>query len=175
MAAMLWIFLYNPTAGYLNYVLERIPIAGPNWLGDPRWALVAVAMATVWRELGFNVIFFLAGLSSIPRDLLEAAAIDGAGKLQRFRYVVLPNLSPTLFFVTVVSVINSFQSFGQIHVLTQGGPANATNVLVYKLYLDAFTNFRTGFASAEAVLLFGIVLLATGIQFRIAKRRVHYG
>jgi len=175
MAAMLWIFLYNPTAGYLNYLLERVGVTGPNWLGDPRWALLAIAIATVWREIGFNVIFFLAGLSSIPRDLLEAAAIDGAGKFQRFRHVVLPILSPTLFFVAVVSVINSFQSFGQIHILTQGGPANASNILVYKLYQDAFNNFRTGFASAQAVLLFAIILVATVIQFAVAKRRVHYG
>ena len=175
MAAMLWIFLYNPTAGYLNYVLEAVGIPGPNWLGSPRWALPGVALATVWREIGFNVIFFLAGLSSIPRDLLEAAAIDGASKWQRFRYVVLPILSPTVFFVAVVSVINSFQSFGQIHILTGGGPANASNVLVYKLYRDAFQNFRTGFASAQAVLLFALILVATVVQFSAARRRVHYG
>jgi multiple sugar transport system permease protein/sn-glycerol 3-phosphate transport system permease protein len=175
MAAMLWIFLYNPTAGYLNYLLDRLGIPGPNWLGDPQWALLGVAIATVWREIGFNVIFFLAGLTSIPRELREAAVIDGAGRWQRFRHVVLPLISPTFFFVAVVSVINSFQSFGQIHILTAGGPANATGVLVYKLYRDAFENFRTGYASAQAVILFLIILAATAIQFRLAKRRVHYG
>jgi ABC-type sugar transport system permease subunit len=175
MAAMLWIFLYNPTAGYLNRILELAGIAGPNWLGDPRWALPAVAIATVWKEFGFNVIFFLAGLASVPPELTEAARLDGAGPWARFRHVTLPILSPTLFFVTVVSVINSFQSFGQIHILTGGGPAGRTDTLVYNLYRDAFVHFRTGYASAQAVVLFVIILAATAIQFRLAQRRVHYG
>jgi sn-glycerol 3-phosphate transport system permease protein len=175
MAAMLWIFLFNPTAGYLNYALSLVGLEGPNWLGAPGWAIVGVAVATVWREMGFNVIFFLAGLSSIPLELREAAVIDGANRAQRFRHVVLPILSPTVFFVAVVSVINSFQSFGQIHILTAGGPAGSTNVLVYKLYRDAFQNFRTGFASAQAVLLFLLMLALTGVQFAVARRKVHYG
>lgn len=175
MAAMLWIFIYNPTAGYLNYFLEQWGIVGPNWLGDPKTALWAVSVATVWKEIGFNVIFFLAGLSSVPPDLKEAATIDGANAVQRFRHVVLPILSPTIFFVAVVSVINSFQSFGQIHILTAGGPAGATNVLVYHLYLDAFVNFRSGYASSQAVILFAILMSVTAIQFYVAKRRVHYG
>lgn len=175
MAAMLWIFIYNPTAGYLNYALNSMHLSGPNWLGDPRWALAAVAIATVWKEMGFNVIFFVAGLASVPPELREAAVLDGAGPWARFRNVTLPMLSPTFFFVAVVSVINSFQSFGQIHVLTRGGPSGATNTLVYSLYLDAFEHFRTGYASAQAVILFVILFGATMIQFRIAKRRVHYG
>ncbi len=175
MAAMLWVFLYNPTAGYLNYLLAVIGIDGPNWLSDPHWALVAVAIATIWKELGFNIIFFLAGLAGVPNELREAATLDGANAWQRFRHVVLPILSPTLFFVGVVSVIHSFESFGQIHILTKGGPAGSTSVLVYSLYRDAFENFRTGYASAQAVVLFGILLLFTVVQFRVAKKRVHYG
>ncbi len=175
MAAMLWIFIYNPTSGYLNYVLDLLGVAGPNWLADPRWALAAVAIATVWKEIGFNVIFFMAGLSSVPMELKEAARIDGANGWQRFLHVTLPILSPTIFFVTVVSIINSFQSFGQIHILTGGGPAGQTTTLVYNLYLDGFVNFRTGFASAQAVLLFALIMGATVIQFRVAKRKVHYG
>lgn len=175
MAAMIWIFLYNPTAGYLNYALELVGISGPNWLSEPSWALVAVSLATVWREVGFNVIFLLAGLAGVPPDLRAAARVDGAGAWQRLRHVTLPLLSPTLFFVTVVSAIHSFESFGQIHILTRGGPAGATNVLVYSLYRDAFENFRTGYASAQAVVLFGIMMALTGVQFWIAKRRVHYG
>ena len=174
MAAMLWIFLYNPTAGYLNFFLGLFGLDGPQWLTDPEWALVAVSVATVWKEVGFNIIFFLAGLASVPGDLIEAAKIDGAGPLKRFRHVTLPMISPTLFFVTTVSVIHAFESFGQIHILTKGGPADATNVLVYKLYRDAFENFRTGFASAQAVLLFVIILTITVWQFYIARRRVHY-
>lgn len=175
MAAMLWLFLYNPTAGYLNFTLERLGIHGPNWLGDPRWALVAVAIATVWKELGFNVIFFLAGLSGVPRELHEAATLDGAGWWSRLRHVTLPILSPTIFFTTVVSIVNSFQSFGQIHILTGGGPAGETDTLVYNLYRDAFVHFRAGYASAQAVILFLIILAATAIQFNVAKSKVHYG
>jgi sn-glycerol 3-phosphate transport system permease protein len=175
MAAMLWIFIYNPTAGYLNFMLDRFATGGPNWLGDPQWALVAVSIATVWKEIGFNIIFFLAGLASIPIELREAALMDGAGRVQSFRHVILPMLSPTLFFVTVVTVINSLQSFGQIHILTGGGPAGETSTLVYKLYRDAFQNFRTGYASAEAVILFAVILVATLVQFRFAKQKVHYG
>jgi sn-glycerol 3-phosphate transport system permease protein len=171
MAAMLWIFFYNPSSGYLNYLAEIFHLTGPNWLGDTRWALVAVAITTVWKEIGFNIIFFIAGLASVPNDVREAASIDGANAWQRFWYVVLPMLSPTILFVTVVSVINSFQSFGQIHILTEGGPAGATNTLVYNLYRDAFQNFQTGSASAQAVILFFIMLIATLIQFSVMKRR----
>ncbi len=175
MAAMLWIFIYNPTAGVLNYFLEVVGLTGPNWLGDPFWALVALAIATLWKEMGFNIIFYLAGLSSVPTDLREAARLDGAGFLKTVRHVVIPILSPTILFVTVVSTINSLQSFGQIHVLTAGGPAGSTRTLVYNLYLDAFSNFRTGYASSQAVVLFALLLVATSIQFAVAKKRVHYG
>jgi sn-glycerol 3-phosphate transport system permease protein len=171
MAAMLWIFFYNPSSGYLNYLAELLHLNGPNWLGDTHWALVAVAITTVWKEIGFNIIFFIAGLASVPNDVREAASIDGANAWQRFWHVVLPMLSPTILFVTVVSVINSFQSFGQIHILTEGGPAGATNTLVYNLYRDAFQNFQTGSASAQAVILFFIMLIATLIQFVAIRGR----
>lgn len=174
MAAMLWIFLYNPSSGYLNYVLELVGIDGPNWLSDPAWAVPAVAIATVWKELGFNVIFFLAGLASVPPDLKEAAALDGAGRMQTYFHVTLPMLSPTILFVSVVTVLNAFQSFGQIHILTAGGPAGATTTLVYNLYRDAFQNFQTGSASAQAVILFVLMLIGTSLQFRFARSRVHY-
>ena len=175
MAAMLWIFIYNPTAGYLNYILDLMGATAPNWLGDPNWALSAVSVATVWKETGFSVIFLLAGLASVPPELREAAKIDGAGPVQRFWHVVLPILSPTLFFVTIVSVIHSFESFGQIHILTGGGPAGTTTTLVYGLYRDAFVNFHTGPASAQSVVLFAVICLATVFQFSLAKKRVHYG
>ncbi len=174
MAAMLWIFLYNPTSGYLNFIIESFGFNGPNWLGDPQWAIPAVALASIWKELGFNVIFFLAGLASVPTDLKEAAALDGAGPVQVFRHVTLPILSPTVLFVSVISVLNAFQSFGQIHILTIGGPAGATTTMVYNLYRDAFQNFQTGSASAQAVVLFIVMLVGTSIQFRFARSRVHY-
>lgn len=175
MAAMLWIFIYNPTAGFLNYALDVLGMHGPNWLADPDFALISVSMATVWKEIGFNIIFFLAGLSAIPHELKEAAELDGANSWQVFRHVTLPLLSPTLFFVSVVSVINSLQSFGQIHILTVGGPMGETTTLVYNLYRDAFVKFRTGLASAEAVILFALIMVATVFQFRMAKKRIHYG
>lgn len=174
MAAMLWVFLYNPNSGYLNYLLGLAGLRGPSWLSDPRWSLPAVAIATVWKELGFNMIFFLAGLSSVPDELRESAALDGANAWQRFRHVTLPIISPTLVFVTVVTVIHSFESFGQIHILTAGGPAGSTTTLVYRLYRDAFENFQAGSASAQAVILFLILLTATVAQLSIARRRVHY-
>lgn len=175
MAAMLWIFIYNPTAGILNYLFDVLGMTGPNWLADPDFALIAVAVSTVWKEIGFSVIFFLAGLTAIPTELKEAAELDGANPWQRFFYVVLPLLSPTVFFVSVVSVINSLQSFGQIHILTGGGPMGETTTLVYNLYRDAFVKFRTGLASSEAVVLFVLIMTATAFQFKMAKNRVHYG
>jgi len=175
MAAMLWIFLYNPTAGYLNFLLDLVGGQGPNWLGSSKWALTSVAITTIWKEMGFSIIFLLAGLAGVPNELKEAALVDGAGPVRRFWHVTLPILSPTLFFVTVVSVIHSFESFGQIHILTGGGPFGKTTTLVYNLYIDAFVNFRTGYASAQAVLLFLLMMAATAVQFRIANKRVHYG
>jgi sn-glycerol 3-phosphate transport system permease protein len=175
MAAMLWIFFYNPSSGYLNYLLDLLHISGPNWLGSVHWALPAVAITTVWKDVGFNIIFFIAGLASVPADVIDAARIDGANTWQRFWHVTLPILSPTVLFVTVVSVLNAFQSFGQIHILTSGGPAGSTDTLVYNLYRDAFQNFQTGSASAQAVVLFLIMMAATGIQFYVAKKRIHYG
>lgn len=175
MAAMLWVFIYNPNSGYFNFILESFGFSGPNWLAEPKWALIAVAITTVWKELGFAVIFFLAALSSIPNELKEAARLDGASGFNRFRHVTLPMISPTVLFVSIVSILNSFQSFGQIHLLTGGGPAGATTTLVYNLYRDAFQNFQTGSASAQAVVLFGLMLTATLVQFRFARHRVHYG
>ena len=120
------------------------------------------------------MVIFLAGLQTIPKDLYEAAEVDGAGRWQRFRSITLPLLMPTLFFVLVVSTISAFQSFAQIHILTKGGPAEATNVVVYSIYREAFFNFQTGYASAQAVILFAILMLLTAIQFLVIERRVHY-
>lgn len=174
-AGVIWSFLYSPTVGYLNYFLHRFGVAQPpNWLADPNWALVAVAMTTVWKEMGFTTIILLAGLQGIPDHLYEAARIDGAGKWAAFRNITIPMLSPTLFFVLIISVIHSFEAFGQIHVLTRGGPIEATNVLVYSIYQDAFINFRSGYASAQAYVLFVIVLVMTLIQFGVLGKRVHY-
>lgn len=174
-AGVIWTFLYSSTVGYLNYQLKRLGIDHPpNWLADPQWALLAVTIATVWKEMGWNTIILLAGLQGIPDHLYEAAKIDGAGRWAALRNITIPMLSPTLFFVLIMAVIHSFEAFGQIHVLTRGGPIEATNVLVYSIYNDAFINSRNGFASAQAYVLFLIVLALTALQFRVLGKRVHY-
>jgi sn-glycerol 3-phosphate transport system permease protein len=173
-AATIWALMLNPSIGLFNYILGLIGIRGPAWLTDPAWALVSVSLVTIWATLGFNMIVLLAGLQGIPEELYESAKIDGAAGLNIFRYITIPMLSPSLFFLLVVNVIQVFQAFTQIHALTRGGPVDATNVLVYSIYLDAFVNFQFGYASAQALVLFAIILALTLFQFRVVERRVHY-
>ena len=173
-AATIWGLLMNPQLGLLNYLLGLIGVRGPNWLLDPGSALISVAVVTIWSTLGFNIIVLLAGLQGIPDEIYEAARIDGAVGFSIFRYVTLPLLSPSLFFLTVVNIIQVFQAFTQIHVLTRGGPVDATTALVYSIYLDAFVNFQFGYASAQALVLFAIILALTLFQFTVLERRVHY-
>lgn len=170
MAAMLWVFLFNPTAGFINYLLSLGGFAQPAWLTDPVWAPWTIAITTVWKEIGFNIIFLMAALAQVPVELKEAAWIDGANAFRRFWHVTVPSILPALFFVTVVTMIHAFESFGQIHILTRGGPAGATNVLVYQLYRDGFENSRLGIAAAEAVILFLIIGGVTVVQFLVARR-----
>jgi sn-glycerol 3-phosphate transport system permease protein len=173
-AATIWALLLNPSIGLFNYLLGLIGIGGPAWLTEPTWALISVSLVTIWATLGFNTIVLLAGLQGIPEELYESAKIDGAAGLNIFRHITLPMLTPSLFFLLVVSIIQVFQAFTQIHALTRGGPVNATNVLVYSIYLDAFVNFQFGYASAQALVLFAIILALTLVQFRVVERRVHY-
>ena len=172
---VLFKWIYHPVVGYLNYALSLIGIDGPNWLSSKQWALVAVMLAVIWRQLGFNVIIALAGLQNIDSTYYEAAKVDGANLWHRIRHVTLPLLSPTLFFLFVINVIYSLQVFGEINILTLGGPGGATNTLLYSIYYDAFvgTPFR-GYASAQAYLLFLLILVMSFIQFRGFGRRVHY-
>ena len=169
MAAMLWVFLFNPTAGFFNYFLSTIGITGPSWLTDPIWAPIAVSLTTVWKEIGFNIIFLTAALAQVPVELQEAAWMDGANSFRRFWHITLPTIAPALFFVTIVTVIHAFESFGQIHILTRGGPAGSTGVLVYQLFRDGFENSRLGLAAAEAVILFLIIGAVTLMQFLAAR------
>jgi ABC-type sugar transport system permease subunit len=173
-SSVMWLLLLNPGVGVLNYLLDRGGIPTANWLTDPTWALPAVAMTTVWMNVGFATIVILAGLQNIPEELYESARVDGAGKWSQFLHVTLPGLSPTLLFVSVVGVIFAFQSFGQIHILTRGGPLDSTTVIVYSIYQEAFLHYNIGLASAQAVVLFVIVLLLTLAQFAIAQRWVFY-
>lgn len=174
-AAVMWLTLLNPSIGVLNYVLEQLTLPRVQWLTDPDWALLAVSLTTIWLNLGLTFIIILAGLQSIPEELYESAKMDGAGRWSSFWNVTLPMLSPTLLFVFVISTIFAFQSFGQIHILTQGGPLDATTVIVYAIYRDGFVFQNWGVAATEAIALFILVLALTAVQFRFLARRVFYG
>jgi ABC-type sugar transport system permease subunit len=173
-AAVMFRALFHPSAGAFNTILGMLGLPEVGWLTDPSVALISVALTTVWMSLGFNFLVLLGGLQSIPDELYEAAMIDGAGSWRRLVHVTVPLLSPVLLFVGIVLVIDSFQSFGQIDILTQGGPAGSTNLIVYEIYQNAFTRNEVGFASAQAVVLFLIVLVLTALQFKISERKVHY-
>ncbi|WP_372662295.1 carbohydrate ABC transporter permease [Cohnella sp.] len=167
---VIWQWIYNPEFGLLNYALSWFGIDGPTWLTSPKWAMPAVIIASIWKSLGFNMLIFLAGLQSISEDYYEAADIDGATWFTKFWSITLPLLSPTTFFVTIISIINSFQVFDMIALLTQGGPARSTSVLVYYIFQNAFQYFQMGYASAMAYVLFFIVLIVTFIQFWRQKK-----
>jgi ABC-type sugar transport system permease subunit len=172
--AVIFALLYNPSVGMLNYLLTRVGFSPIQWLTHTNSALWAIAIGTIWLGLGFNFTILLSGLQGIPEELYESAKIDGANPARMFFNVTLPLLSPTLFFVSVISVIAAFQSFAQIDILTKGGPAGSTNVVVYSIYRDAFFNFHSAYASAQAVILFVIIVALTGIQFKSLGGRVFY-
>lgn len=175
-ASVVFAVFFNPGVGVFNALLGLFHLPGQPWLTDPARALPSVAAAAVWLQLGYNVLVLSAGLGAVPEELYEAAKLDGARTWSTLRHVTLPLLTPTLFFLLVVSTIVSLQSFGQIHILTRGGPAGATTTLVYSIYVNAFafgsSNF--GLASAQALVLFLIVLAVTAFQFGVLERRVFY-
>lgn len=173
-ASLMWLTLLNPSVGLLNYLLVEAGQPRIDWLNDLDWALPAVSATTVWLNLGLAFIVILAGLQAIPEELYESARIDGASGWSLFRHVTLPMLSPTLFFVSVVGTILAFQSFGQIHILTRGGPLDATTVIVYSIWQDAFRSFDYGVAAVQAIALFLLVLGLTVVQLRFLERRVFY-
>ena len=173
-ASMMWLTLLNPTTGLITWVLEKSGQGRLDLLNSTRWALPAVSFTTIWLNLGLATIVFLAGLQSIPERLYESARIDGASRLGTFLHVTLPMLSPTLLFVTVIGMILAFESFGQIQILTRGGPLDATTVIVYSIYLEAFQRFDFGVAAVQAVGLFVLVLGLTALQLRFLERRVFY-
>jgi sn-glycerol 3-phosphate transport system permease protein len=171
-ASLISLTLLNPQIGLLNYALGRTNALSP--LDDPKWALISVAAVTIWQNLGLSFIVMSAGLQAVPDELLEAARVDGAGTWARFRSVTLPLLSPTIFFVVVVGSIHAFQSFGQIDLLTQGGPQDRTNVLVYAIYRTVFIENNDGRAAVLAMALFAITIVLTVFQLRVLERRVSY-
>lgn len=168
--AALWKWLLVPDFGLVNYCLSWIGISGPNWLTDAVWALPAISFVSVWKSLGFNMVIYLAGLQGIPDTYYEAVEIDGGGALSKFFHITLPLLSSTTFFVFIMSIISSFQSFDLIRLMTDGGPGRSTSVLSHYLYQSAFSYFKMGYASAISYILFGLVLVITCIQFAIQKR-----
>jgi len=168
---ILWTWFYNPNFGLINYYLGKLGLPGQNWLSQAGWAMVAIVITTVWWTTGWNLVLFLAGLQDIPEELYEAARIDGAGSWALFQYITLPGLRPTLLFVTVTTVIASFRVFGQVFVMTGGGPFDSTRTLVQHIYETGFRYFRMGEASAVAWLLFCVVAVFTLLQFRVISER----
>ncbi len=173
-AAALWLFMFHPTVGTFGRALNA---AGIRWdfMLNGGQALLLIAMASAWKRVGYNFIFFLAGLQSIPKEVTEAASVDGAGAFQRFRKIIFPLLSPTTFFLLVVNLIWAFfETFGVVHALTKGGPGKATETLIYKVYVDGVVNLDLGGSSAQSVILMLGVVALTAVQFRYIERRVHY-
>jgi sn-glycerol 3-phosphate transport system permease protein len=173
-AGVLWGFLFAPSIGIVTYVLARVGIEW-NWVLQGDQAMLLVVIASAWKQVSYNFLFFLAGLQAIPRSLIEAAAIDGAGPWRRFRTIILPLLSPTSFFLLVINIVYAFfDTFGVIDATTQGGPAGATQILVYKVYYDGVKAADLGGSSAQSAVLMVIVIALTVIQFRFVERRVQY-
>jgi len=172
--ALVWDWMFNPQFGLVNFALSLFRIPGPEWLGSTTWAMPALIIVGVWKGLGYNMVIFLAGLQGVPEDLYDAAQIDGANAFQRFLHITVPMVSPTTFFVVVLSIIGSFQVFDATYVMTQGGPANATLTLAYWVYQNAFQYFHMGLAASEAYALFAIVLVFTLLQFWLQRRWVNY-
>ncbi|GAB4431127.1 MAG: sugar ABC transporter permease [Chloroflexi bacterium OHK40] len=173
--AVVWSYIFDPRYGLLDQLLGFVGLNSPDWLNDPRWAMLAVIIVYVWKNLGYAVVIYLAGLQGIPRELYDAARVDGAGPWARLRHVTLPGLSPVAFFLSVTSLLATFQSFDIIKVLTDGGPAGATTTLIFHLYELGFVAYNAGEAGVVAVVLFGIMLVLTLIQLRYLERRVSYG
>jgi len=178
--SLMWRWMYNPTAGILNYVLSeifeflRLPITPPDWLQSTTWAMPAIIIMSVWKGLGYNMVIYLAGLQGIPTSLYEAAEMDGANGLNKFFNITLPLLTPTTFFVLIMSLIGSFQVFEQAYIMTNGGPARATITTVYYIYQNGFQWFKMGYASAVAWVLFAAIMIITVVQWRYQDRWVFY-
>lgn len=168
---VVWQFLYNAKNGPINQILRALGVVDPpSWLSDQNTALLAVMIMIIWKGIGYYMITYLAGLKGIPKDQYEAATMDGANAWDKLIHVTIPNLRPVTFYATIMCIINSFQVFTPIYVMTKGGPGRATSVLVLKIYEDAFVNYKFGYASAEAMILFLLIFFVTVIQFYHNKR-----
>jgi multiple sugar transport system permease protein len=172
-AAIVWNWIYHPELGLLNYLLGLVGIDGPRWIHSTAWAMPSVIIMSNWQGIGFAMLILLAGLQGIPQEFYDAAEIDGANGWQRLYYITLPLLTPTLFFVVVVSLIGAFQGFDQFYVLTRGGPAKATTTLVMYIFQNGFTFFKMGYGTALAAVLFICILVITLLQWYLAKKWVY--
>jgi len=167
--AIVWSWMLNPDYGLINWFLGLLGIKGPNWLGDPAWAMPSVIMLVVWKAVGYNIILFIAGLQNIPDYLYEAAELDGASRFQQFLHVTIPSLRPTIFFVTVMTIIGYLQLFEEPYMLTGGGPLDSTLSIVLYLYRQGFRFFKLGYASSIAFVLFIMIFALTFIQMKVGK------
>jgi multiple sugar transport system permease protein len=172
--AVIWQFLYQKDTGVVNYYLGLFGIAPVSWLNSREWVIPAVVIVDVWKNAGFAMLVFLAGLQNIPEEYVEAAQIDGANQWQIYKNIIIPLLTPTIFFNLIIFMIGTLKAFDSIFVLTRGGPGDASRTLVLYIYEQAFQNFRMGYASAIAMILFIIILGLTLLQFRLSRRWVHY-
>lgn len=172
--SFLWMWLMNNDFGLLNYILSFFGIGPVDWLGNPKIALFSLVIISVWKTLGYNTLIILSALQSIPKHLYEAAALDRATKVQVFRKITFPMISPTLFFLTIVNIIASFKVFETIQIITAGGPQNSTNTLVYAIYEYGFQFYKVGYASAIGVVLLLLISVFTIIYFKMLSKKVHY-
>ena len=172
--SFLWMWLMNKDYGLINYVLSFFGISSIDWLGDPKVALFSLVLISVWKTVGYNTIIILSALQSIPKHLYEAASLDRANKRQVLTKIVFPMISPTLFFLTIVNIIASFKVFETIQIITQGGPQNSTNTLVYSIYEYGFKFYKIGDASAIGVVLLVIISIFTVVYFKLLSKKVHY-
>lgn len=174
-SAIIWLFIFHPSYGMLPYLLSLVTTYELNWLLKGWIAILLVIFAATWAHLGYNVAFFLAGLQTIPKSLLDAAKVDGASGFNLFRWITFPLLSPVTFFLFIMNMVFSFfETFGIIHAVTQGGPGDTTTIMVYKTYLDGFIHLRIGLSAAQSVILMALVIFLTVLQFRYTERKVFY-
>jgi ABC-type sugar transport system permease subunit len=172
--SLVWKWMYSKDFGILNGILDVVGLPPVGWLGSADTAMPSIVIMVVWKNMGYDMVIFLAGLQAIPQHLYDAAKVDGAGRWRRFWHITLPLLSPTMFFIVVLNIIASFQVFGPVYLMTEGGPGNRTLVYNYYLYQNAFLYLKMGYASAMAYILFAIIFIVTLIQTRYLGRRVIY-
>ncbi|BFT70916.1 carbohydrate ABC transporter permease [Paenibacillus sp. P36] len=168
--SMIWLWIYDPSLGIMNRVFKTVGLDPVQWLYDPKTAMLAIVIMSIWKSLGYTMIIYLAGLQSIPSSLYEAAHMDGASKLRQFWSVTFPMLKPTTFFILIMTCINSFMVFEQVNILTNGGPMGSTTTVVHQIYLRGFQDFQMGYASAMAMVLFAITLVITIVNFKYGNQ-----